>query len=195
VVDEFSELLGWCRQAGLRLKLRKTCYLPYRTPLFEVNALGVEGICNFPLDWRRGDLVVLEKQTDVKINRPDMIMLQASWEEVRIGLVRVMVRHTAAIEASELEAVGSSEVLGSVSSRHQSRQLANVVTSGNRFLRSRSSTLLLECLRDLGTAWPGLKSTPPRLSHPVSSLQSKVFDLIYREEQEAINYINRIHDL
>jgi hypothetical protein len=111
--------------------------LPYRSPLFEVNALRWQGRFELPAWLRRGDLVVLNKES---VN---------SVPKARPFVARTGRRPGRAL----LGSVATTAVLPSVGSRNKLRKRANVVTHRNRFLSVRSVDDLfayLTAIRDTG---------------------------------------------
>lgn len=133
--SDLMEIIDWARSAGAELISHRRNRLAYRSPLFEVNALAAAGLPSVALDWRRGDLVVFRKQATVRVDRPVIADLRASWTERRFGSVRWWIRESGDVPAGALRCVWRTPVLPSVSTRFPGRGLANVVTSGNRFLQ------------------------------------------------------------
>lgn len=194
VRDELNELMAWCKNNSYKIEKRIPNLLPYRSPLFEVNALRAQGVTNFPLNWRRGDLIILKKVSDTIPAKPEMPIPKEKWEEVRIGHVRIKVCRSKARGRCILTAVGPKDILASVSSRQRSRKLANVVTSGNRFLQTKSPDELISCLSVLKSG--GYKNMSDSFivsKHPL--LMRKALDLILREETEVANYFRLINEI
>jgi hypothetical protein len=89
---------------------------------------------------------------------------------------------------------GESEVLPSVSSRNKHRAKANVVTSGNRFIRCRAPNELMDCILSLeGRGSQRMANHFIASKHPL--LMRRVIELVSMEEREAALYFRRIHDL
>src|SRR6266568_399224 len=187
-LEEFGE---WCIRAGIRLEQRMESYLPYRSPLFEVNALKTEGIGNFPLNWRRGDLLIFVKERLTKTRRPTIAAIDDNWKEVRVGSARVRIRFGKNSEGIDLVPVGKTEILPSVSSKHKLRPLANVVTSGNRFLETGAPERLFQHLAEIESAQRG-GNAPERLRGKRPPLFTRAFELVCKEEQEATDYYSHI---
>jgi hypothetical protein len=193
VGEELRELKLWCAEHGFKVEKSVPGCLPYRAPLFEVNALRAQGIVNFPIDWRRGDLIVLSKQSETPFAKPELPFTPQIWEEVRVQNCRVKVCYTKRAGDPILTPVGSSEVLPSVSSRHKLRCIANVVTSGNRFFRTKSPEAMLACLRELAeTDARNMENIFTAAKNPL--LRKKVADLISKENREAAHYFRRINE-
>jgi hypothetical protein len=192
--SEFTTLKKWCEAIGLRFETRNRNYLPYRSPLFEVNALREEGILNFPLNWRRGDLVIFRKEFQFEIERPEFPKFPYEWQEIHVGPQRVKVLTTMPTAPVLLEAVGPSEVLPSVSSRHILRAAANVVTSGNRFLKTSTPDLLIECFQKIADVRSSNDMSLFAQS-ALSPLCRKALELACKEDSEANCYFQRTHEL
>jgi len=160
------------------------CYVPYRSPFFEANALKAEGISNFPLNWRKGDLLMFVKTQEIPCFWDNGGQIGPEWEDVAIKGFRVKICNAFSDSLHMLSSVGSEEVFPSVSSRAPNRHLANVVTSGNRFLRSGKPELVLEELR-LIKIIAGRECLAPLLPEQHNPLRSKLIALVLREQQEA----------
>ncbi|HXC35283.1 MAG TPA: hypothetical protein VNV43_05370 [Candidatus Acidoferrales bacterium] len=194
VKTERRELVLWCKRNGFQIEKRIPNSLKYRSPLFEVNALKAQGVTKFPLDWRRGDLFVLKKSSDEVPAKPDVLIPNEKWEEVRVGHVRIKVSCSKKSGRGLLVPAMSEAVIPSVSSRHPARRLANVVTSGNRFLCTNAPEELVGCLSLLKSN--GAKSMVDSfLAAKNPLLMRKALDLILSEEIEAADYFWRINEI
>jgi hypothetical protein len=112
---------------------------------------------------------------------------------VQVHNCRVKVCYNKRVGDPVLAPVGVSEILPSVSSRHKLRRAANVVTSGNRFLRTKSPEALLACLRELGVRNSrSLETSFIAARNP--ALMKKVIDLVSKENREAAHYFRRINE-
>jgi hypothetical protein len=132
------------KRLGLALVEHKPLSIAYETPFFERNALRAAGIAT-PPQWRRGDLVVLQKVRASSLPAPSS-QRSRLWTEVAIGRMRLFIRMggSAAGGDTELVSIVAGDVLPSVSRRDPRRRLANVWTSGNRIFRTDNPQLLLE---------------------------------------------------
>jgi hypothetical protein len=193
VGEELSTLLKWCLDHGLTFEKREPRCLPYRSPLFEVNALKAQGVTNFPLDWRRGDLILLRKQSPASFPRPSHSFPSENWEEVQVQFSRVKVCRDKSTSDGLLGPVGPTEILPSVSSRYRWRKQANVVTSGNRFLRTSRPDELIACLSTIASPHSP-KMADAFIGSRNTLLSRKAFDIISREAMEAAQYFRRIHE-
>jgi len=191
------DLIQWARQAGAELISQRRGCLPYRSPLFEVNALVAGGFSAVPLDWRRGDLLVFRKEASFQVARPLIPELEAHWEEHHFGCIRLRVRSGEEGASSRLmRAVGKRAVLPSVSTRFPRRNLANVVTTGNRFFHITSPAYISDVCRSLSSRFEerdcDLCSAIPLESPGVPIQLSR---LIAREWREAAEYFTQIDGL
>lgn len=192
--DDLREILRWCRKIGVNLQSHLRGHLPYRTPLFEWNALRAQGLYNVPLDWRRGDLLVLRKERHVLTPRPAIPSTVGSWSEHRIGVVRIKIRLAEREYApAPLRCVGRTSVLPSVSTRYPGRERANVVTSGNRFFHTRSPAAFRELCQRGGVRWKPSAKTAIRVHH--ADLCEQLTQLVLQETSETTEYLKATHDL
>jgi hypothetical protein len=189
--DDLAEVLMWSQNVGLSHLRTVPHALPYRSPLFEVNALRAEGLLTVPLDWRHGDLVIFRRQYDVRSQKPVISCPKPAWAEYQIGIVRIKIRCKCELATSgELVPVWRRAVLPSVSSRFPKRSQANVVTMGNRFYHSDSPELVSAILSELKMQESHKSKTPPkpsRQSH--GDLSTRLKRLISVERREAENYL------
>lgn len=138
---EWKGLAVWCEEIGFRILERWPLALRYISPAFETSALRAGRVPACPIDWRRGDLILLECGG----NRPAPSVapkqeLDPSWNDISIGRIGVRIRSAPAKdEASPIlyELVPNS-VLPSVSRRDYRLQEVALWTSGNRVFGSRN---------------------------------------------------------
>lgn len=132
------------KRLGLAFVEHKPLAIAYETPFFERNALRAAGIAT-PPQWRRGDLVVLQKERAPSLPAPSS-QRNRLWTEVAVGRMRLFIRMggSAAGRDVELVPIVAGDVLPSISRRDPRRLLANVWTSGNRMFRTGNPQLLLE---------------------------------------------------
>ncbi len=117
---------------GLRVTRTSAGALPYVSPPFEVNALRAAGWTALPLEWRRGDLIELQRRGDPGA-RPVRIPGDPRWEERSLGLVRIRTRRRRPSGCDpRLIRVVDGDILADVSRRNPIRSRVDVWTSGNR---------------------------------------------------------------
>lgn len=192
-----EHVIGWATDAGAELIFHRRCCLPYRSPLFEANALAAGGLPSVPLDWRRGDLLVFRKAASLQVARPLIPELAAHWTEHRFGCVRLRIRTGDEEPPSQtMRAVGKSAVLPSVSTRFPKRNFANVVTTGNRFLHTTSANQMSEICREFSFCFDsrsGVARGSPASGRYEAPLQ--LTRLIAREQREAVVYFAHVDEL
>jgi len=138
-------VLDYVHELGMALEGQYPRSLTYQTPFFEQNALAAAGLA-VRSNWRTGDLAVFRKAhegaADSLIPRSSM----STWTEVDIGSTRVFVRNegSEAGDAPGLVPIVGGNVLPTVRRRDPRRQLASVITSGNRVFAGPSSSLVIE---------------------------------------------------
>lgn len=149
------------RRLGLALVEHKSLSIAYETPFFERNALRAAGI-GTPPQWRRGDLVILQKVRTPSLPIPNS-QRSRLWTEVTIGRMRLFVRtgENAVVGDAELVPIVSGAILPSVSRRDPRRRLANVWTSGNRVFRTDNPQLLVNAAISYAAESMGSGIQPP----------------------------------
>jgi hypothetical protein len=155
IESERSEIFAWAEQLGLKLVSLEPSALIYQSPLFEINALKVEGVPSIGHDWRRGDLALFSRETRVDVDRPAYSSSLQSWVEECVDGMRWRIRRaeSRAFADPKLISIVSGDVLPSVSKRDVRRVHADVWTSGNRVFRSEGKhtlRLVLQTLRNSG---------------------------------------------
>ncbi len=142
---EWQELARWCREIGLRIVERWPLALRYLSPAFETNARRAGGVPECPINWRRGDLVLLECDG----SRPNASLapvckLVRPWNDLSIGRILVKSRcDQARYDGSPiLYDMVPNEVLPSVSRRDQRLHEVALWTSGNRIFGSQNVPVL-----------------------------------------------------
>lgn len=131
--QEWQDLIRWAEHRGLRLLDYEMRALPYISPLFERNALRAAGICDYPADWRRGDLATFE--ADGSFGGESLAGSgQSRWKEVQFGRIRLRVQGDsfAGWRNPRLHPVVPGDILPSVSRRDRRLKSVTVWTSGNR---------------------------------------------------------------
>lgn len=192
-----SDIIRWAEEAGAELLSHRRDCLPYRSPLFEVNALAAAGMGSVPIDWRRGDLLIFRRKTSVFVERPIVPKLDDQWIEHRFGSVRLRIRvGDEAPDARAVRPVGRGAVLPSVSTRFPKRNLANVVTSGNRFLQVSSSDRMSEICHELKSS-PGKTCRLAGVSTASDILResNRLRRVISVERREAAEYFAYVDGL
>ena len=138
--------------------------------------------------------MVLKKMLDGVPAKPDVSIPNEKWQEIRVGHVRVKVCRERRRGRGLLTAARKEAVVPSVSSKHPARRNANVVTSGNRFLCTKSPEELIACLTLLKSN--GAKSMVDSfIAAKNPHLMRKALDLVLNEEIEAANYFRRINEI
>ncbi len=146
---ERQGILEWAEQrAGLTLISLERAALSYVIPLFELNALRVDGFNCIPLNWRRGDLAIL-RRTDKLVAQETVVDVtgvheSGEWIEENISDVRIRIRkqEEETFRNPSLLHVLTGDILPSVSRRDMRRGLADVWTSGNRIFSCRGRSTL-----------------------------------------------------
>jgi hypothetical protein len=99
-----------------------------------------------PSDWRRSDLVVLQKSERLDVLLPPHSKHLLAWTEIVLDGTRVFARRESLIEpgtVASLDPVVPKGVLPSVSRRDPRRRLASIWTAGNRVFTCPRTDLLV----------------------------------------------------
>jgi hypothetical protein len=131
---------------GLRRVEERRSALTYTSPLFERNALSAIGLSNVPSDWRRSDLVMLQKIERLDVPPPPRSKHLPAWTEIVLNGTRVFARRESLIEpgtVASLDPIVPNGVLPSVSRHDPRRRLANIWTAGNRVFTCPRTDLLV----------------------------------------------------
>lgn len=135
IESERAEFLSFGHELGLALVRIEALALTYESPLFEINALKVEGVPEISGNWRRGDFALFQKVDDCsKVGRPAYQSSLETWDEEQVGGIRWRIKRNGnyALEDPTLISIVPGNVLPSVSRRDARRMHAEVWTSGNR---------------------------------------------------------------
>jgi hypothetical protein len=153
---------------GLRAIGAAPATLPYLSPPFEINALAAAGWHDLPMDWRRGDLVVLTASGRPQ-SRRDWAATPPLWEERTLGWVRIRVRKgVTAVVDPVLRRLVDGDVLADVSRRHPIRVHVDVWTSGNRVYRCTSPEVLLAIVDAMTVGVDPVQRVANKLDRPLS---------------------------
>ena len=143
-IDDTNEILEWCLHHGMMILSFNPGALPYRTPYFEYNALRSAGFSAIVPSWRRGNLIVLKASNELSIDfEESTVALPVPTYQTNTYLVGkskiVVISNDSANRGHEndnpITQVWREEIIPSVSTRFPVRNRANIITSGNRFLR------------------------------------------------------------
>lgn len=141
-------------QLGLELVEIEAAILPYLSPLFEINALRAEGLCDILSEWRRGDLAIFIKSYSDTQQVVVSSRKNHYWTEQTLYGVRVRLRQCYELDFADpsLVSIVDGDILPSASRRDTRRQLVDVWTSGNRVFACRGRKLLAQIMHALATA-------------------------------------------
>jgi hypothetical protein len=157
--EELAQLAALAERLGFTDPRIERHALRYRTPFFEFRAQRAAGLTDVPLDWRVGTLWILRRHGDPIRTAPLTLADPLPFAEVCLGASRVRVVATR-LRGPLLASVVEGDVLPTVSSRHPSRQHANVWTSGNSILATGEPGEFAELLHKLAEPGPSGSSRP-----------------------------------
>ena len=144
--DDLIELLEWCNAGGLEPVQVNYGHLFYRTPFFEWNSLKAAGFSARVPAWRRADLLVFVNKcgSACRLRYDEAVpkKFSGSWRQYARDGLKFCVSVSGNDEAQSTRhdsrsilPVWTEAVLPTVSTSFPGRDGANLVTSGNRFLR------------------------------------------------------------
>ena len=150
IQHEWAVILKWAKTLGLSFFMREVSAVPYSSPFFEQNALKAEGICNYPREWRRGDLIIFKHTRRKETARPQ-IPQRDDWTEICLEDIRVRVRYSSESQFADplLITITQGDILPSVSRKDPRRALADVWTSGNRIFGCKGTSIFAIILQAL----------------------------------------------
>jgi len=145
VSREWGEMLDWAKLLGMVVEDVTPLALPYVSPLFERNALAAVDIRNYPVEWRRGNLVTFAIRDECMAERPCLPSQGITWQEEVVRGVRLRVRnnHGEGFASPVLGQLVEGDVLPSVSRRDERRTAADVWSCGNRVFSCTGRGVLL----------------------------------------------------
>jgi hypothetical protein len=151
---ERDQALDWAEELGLELVEIRRGTLPYRSPPFEQLALSAAECNDLPIDWRRGDLLIL-RRTSAMTPAPAIAeapSIHEGWVDLTDELTGIKVRQppqrtSAAPVRSILTGIVEGDVLPTVSRRDPRRQMASVWTATNRVYACHDVAMLVVIAR------------------------------------------------
>lgn len=182
--------IAFAQRLGLKLEEHRPLAIGYETPFFERNALAVDCI-HPPPHWRRGDLYIFRKVSQMRGVIAGPRRHSRPWAEVGIGRMRLFIhRGDQNLEGRpELRSLVDGDILPTISRRDPRRRLARVWTSGNRIFSTNRPELVFEAAlscnegpRTLGVQRCVRDSKVDRLA--IERIAKMLADLAATEERE-----------
>lgn len=153
IMEERLKWFSYCKDLGLCIESIEPQQLQYAMPFFEFNAFRTAGIKNILPFWRKGDLAIFRKITDVSIERPNYTPMKSNWIEKEYNSSRIRIKVDDQGNKSEendndaaINSLVKGDILPTVSSRDSRRKKANIWTSGNRIFQTDNPVFVLETL-------------------------------------------------
>lgn len=178
--EEFQELRDYCGSLGFSELKKVRSFVTYMTPPFEVNTIKANGINNFPLRWRTGDVVISRFLTEKVQSIPiDYSFLTATsgWAERTLGDVRLKIKNQVASFSSfylEIHHLFPHDVIPEISRSPKTTEPINLWTSGNRVYHCTNITVLYIILDNFND---------PLI---IDSIQSEYSTILSQQERESI---------
>lgn len=148
VENEYFELIKYANDQGLSYTQTLERALDYVTPPFEMNTLINAGLNSFPINWRKGNLMVFTKNNCTnKTLALSTEIYQSEWLEVQIQNVRFKVRdYTVPNQLKAIEHLCENDIYPTVSMQLSLKKEVNIWTSGNRVYRCKTPFLFRTAL-------------------------------------------------
>jgi len=154
IMEERLKWFSYCKDLGLCIETIEPQQLQYAMPFFEFNAFRAAGIKNILPFWRKGDLAIFRKITDVTIERPDFTPMKSSWIEKEYNSSRIRIKVDDQSNQlvvnntndAEINSLIKGDILSTVSSRDGRRANVNIWTSGNRIFKTNNPFFVLKAL-------------------------------------------------
>jgi len=181
VESEMDEVFRWMQQGlGLtRLEVHEAI-LPYRSPLFERNALRAEGVLMVPDEWRRGDLWIFKSENQLRKQnaKPTITDDQPSWTEAILRNMRLKLRISESSKRAFLDPslipLVDKDVLPSVSRRNPRRDKVDLWTSGNRIFSTSGIQIVSIIVRALAAGISAHDEVSSYFNRPLDPSESSL---------------------
>lgn len=144
ISEEKIEIINFAKSIGFELIEEDVETINYYSSPFEINSILDNGINNFPIDWRYGNLLVFKLKDYVNMPFKYIPILENhEWNEYIINNIRFKVLNGKFEENKPvLEKIYKTDILPSVSMRNETIKEIGLWTSGNRVYKCNNSDLL-----------------------------------------------------
>ena len=201
VREELTQLLEWCNQGGHEPIQINYGSLRYKTPFFECNALRSAGFTGRVPSWRKADMIVFvnnpASEAGLICNDDVPRKFGDGWQEfsndgLKFYLKLDQTSHNGVGNSKQKMRISSAwrpnQVLPSVSTSFPNREYANLISSGNRFLRCDDAA----SVADLLEAWERNGRIPENKTS--RRLQTQMAEIIDAEINDKNHYLKYIYD-
>jgi len=143
VEEEYKQLIEYAAERKLNFSKILNNSLNYVTPPFEINTLKNEGITSFPLDWRKGSIMIFTKEQDTALSSElPTENKQTEWLDSEIQNIRFKVRdYVDPDQKKPIDHLCKNDIYPTVSMRLELKNNVNIWTSGNRVYRCKTPVL------------------------------------------------------
>lgn len=180
IKEEYQQIINTAETFGFSFCSLLEEIVSYVSPPFEVKALEMRGITNYPIDWRKGSVMIFRKVdikdvTKIVSNLTDKTV----WQEAIISNVRFKVKLEILAQDELINHIVTNDIYPTVSMRNDLCKRVNVWTSGNRVYSCKNTYLFYRILDQMSKI----------------GLTDKYLDEIEGESQEKEEYYNLILDI
>lgn len=150
IKDEYEKIVNIAEELGFKYCSFYKESVSYVSPPFEVKALEVKNITNYPIDWRKGSVMIFEKEKDKKINKIESnIKNRVLWQDAIISNVRFKIKCENIHREEYVKHITKNDIYPTVSMRNHLYDLANVWSSGNRVYSCKNTFLFFSIVDQL----------------------------------------------
>ena len=147
IKDEYCQIIRMAETLGFMYCSMSEEIVSYISPPFEVKALETRGITNYPIDWRKGSVMIFRKVdykeiTEIVSNLTDNVV----WQEAIVLNVRIKVKLEVVAQEELINHIVANDIYPTVSMRNDLCKQVNVWTSGNRVYTCKNTYLFYKVL-------------------------------------------------
>lgn len=180
IKDEYQQIIHTAETLGFSYCSMLEEIVSYVSPPFEVKALETRGITNYPIDWRKGSVMIFRKVgvkevTEIVSNLTDKTV----WQEAIISNVRIKLKLEMIFQDELINHIVANDIYPTVSMRNDLCKRVNVWTSGNRVYACKNTYLFYKVLDQISKI----------------GLSDKYLEEIEGDSQEKEEYFKLISDI
>ena len=148
--DEYQQIINLAEELGFSFCSMYEEIVTYVSPPFEMKALETMGITSYPIDWRKGSVMVFRKIENKSVAHiVSNLVKKDAWEEATISNVRFKVKLEKTNQEEIIKHIVKNDIYPTVSMRNKLCKNVNVWTSGNRVFACKNTYLFFMVLDQL----------------------------------------------
>lgn len=150
IQEEYKKIICKAEELGFKYCSFIKETVSYVSPPFEVKALEVKNITNYPIDWRKGSLMIFEKKDNKVIDNIESNQkTHTIWKEAVISNVRFKVKCEKIDQKENIYHLIENDIYPTVSMRNDLCNSVNVWTSGNRIYSCNDTFLFYRIINQI----------------------------------------------